>query len=164
MKIRTSRRRQADDLNAALCAVSEFNRIIVAADTKVGFLLTTNGFALMGLVTSTRTSRNVLVSVIATVLEIVLLVCMGYLAATLRPSLQSAGTTNWFSFPSFPVETNERPAEPLLADQAWRQAATLAQIARRKYRRFRVALRWSALSLVVFLCWFTAVLFSTTNV
>ncbi|GAB0107430.1 hypothetical protein JMUB6875_64240 [Nocardia sp. JMUB6875] len=127
-------------------------------------MLTANGFALMGLVTSSRTPSNLLVSVIATVLEIVLLVCMGYLAATLRPSLQGSGAVNWFSFPTFPVETDTRPPEPMLADQAWQQAAMLAQIAQRKYRRFIIALRWSAFSLFMFLCWFTAVLYSTTVV
>ncbi|MFI6366760.1 Pycsar system effector family protein [Nocardia sp. NPDC050630] len=132
----------------------------MAADTKVGMLLTANGFALTGLISASRARKTVAVYTVATALEVVLLVCMVYLAATLWPSLRGAGAGNWFSFPTFPSEIDRRPTESVLADHAWRQAAVLAGIARRKYRRFGIALRWSAVSLVVFLIWFTLSLLS----
>ncbi|WP_330254548.1 hypothetical protein OG874_08390 [Nocardia sp. NBC_00565] len=149
-----------DDLNTALRTVAEFNRVILAADTKAGLLLTANGFALTGLVTTNRTSMSTALVVMAIGLAVSLIVCMGYLAATLRPRLGSAGPGNWFCFPSFPTDVSGRPKAPTLADQAWQQAGTLAEIAQHKYRRFGVALRWTAISLVVFLAWFTAALLS----
>lgn len=156
--------RPADDLDAALHTVSEFSRTVAAADTKIGLLLTANGFALMGLVTASRMSLNLAIATMGTMLEVIVLVCMGYLATALRPNLRGAGAGNWFCFPTFPTEVGERPILPVLADHAWRQAATLAEIAQAKYRKFEVALRWSAISLVVFLVWFTVVLLRTTSV
>ncbi|RDI53955.1 hypothetical protein [Nocardia mexicana] len=164
MMIRTKQLGPADDLDSALRTISEFSRVIVAADTKLGLLLTANGFALMGLVTAGRRPMNVVMSSMATVLEMLLIVCMGYLAVTLRPSLRGAGAGNWFCFPTFPAELSARPAVPVLADHAWRQAAVLAEIAQHKYRRFGLALRWSAITLVVFLVWFTALLLGRTVV
>ncbi|MBF5000269.1 hypothetical protein IRT45_24290 [Nocardia sp. BSTN01] len=158
MEIRRRRLGAAEDLEAALHAVSEFNRTITAADTKLGLLLTANGFALTGLVSAGRTPTDQATGVMAIVLEALLLICMCYLAAALRPTLSEAGPGNWFSFPTFPAEGGERPVVSVLADHAWRQAAVLAAIARRKYRRLAVALRWSALSLTAFLAWFTVVL------
>ncbi|MCU1647303.1 MAG: hypothetical protein JWN03_7578 [Nocardia sp.] len=149
-----------DDLNTALRTVAEFNRVILAADTKAGLLLTANGFALTGLVTTARTSMSTALVVMAIGLAVSLLVCMGYLAATLRPRLSSAGPGNWFCFPSFPADVSDRPTAPTLADQAWQQTGALAEIAQHKYRRFGVALRWTAISLVVFLAWFTVALLS----
>ncbi|WP_067990908.1 hypothetical protein [Nocardia pseudobrasiliensis] len=134
--------------------MSEFNRVITAADTKVGLLLTANGFALTGLIAATRTHPTVLTCVAAATLGASLLVCMLYLAATLRPDLRGAGAGNWFSFPTFPTEIDERPSAAVLADHAWRETAMLAEIARSKYRRFAVALRWSAVSLIAFVVWF----------
>ncbi|MQY17194.1 hypothetical protein [Nocardia macrotermitis] len=144
----------AEDLSTALRTVSEINRVIAAADVKVGLLLTANGFALTGLVATARTHTTVLTCAIGVVLAVSLLVCMAYLAATLRPDLRGAGAGNWFSFPTFPTETDRRPDVAVLADQAWREAAVLAEVARGKYRRFVVALRWSAVSSVVFVGWF----------
>ncbi|WP_280415071.1 hypothetical protein [Nocardia carnea] len=146
----------AQDLSAALRTVSEVNRIIAATDTKVGLLLTANGFALTGLVAGGRTHTTLIASVLGIALGISLLVCMVYMAATLKPDLRSAGPGNWFSFPSFPTETQRRPSTAVLADHAWREAAILADVARRKYRRFAVALRWSSVSLIMFVVWFVA--------
>ncbi len=161
MMIRTKHLAPLDDLNTALRTISEFNRVILAADTKAGLLLTANGFALTGLVTTARTSMNIALVVMAIGLAVSLIVCMGYLAATLRPRLDGAGAGNWFSFPTFPVEVIRRPMTPALADQAWSQAGALAEIARHKYHRFGVALRWTAISLIVFLAWFTVTLLGT---
>ncbi|MFE6923770.1 hypothetical protein ACFVAV_22285 [Nocardia sp. NPDC057663] len=158
MMIHTKRLSPLDDLNTALRTISEFNRVILAADTKAGLLLTANGFALTGLVTTARTSMNTVLVVMAIGLAVSLIVCMGYLAATLRPRLGGSGTGNWFCFPSFPVEADDRPRTPVLADQAWWQAGALAEIAQHKYHRFAVALRWTAISLVLFLAWFTVAL------
>ncbi|MFE3053934.1 hypothetical protein [Nocardia sp. NPDC059239] len=161
MANRTTRLEPVNDLDAALRTISEFNRILIAADTKVGLLLTANGFALMGLVSSHPKPVNLAIYMTATALELSLIVCMGYLAATLRPNLRSSGAGNWFGFPTFPAEAGKRPAAPELADYAWRQAAALAEIAQRKYRRFGVALRWSVISLIIFLIWYTVVLLGT---
>ncbi|MQY29193.1 hypothetical protein [Nocardia aurantia] len=152
----TRRLAPADDLAAALRTISEINRIIMAADAKVGLLLTVNGFVLTGLISTPRARATVPATAMTAVLEVVLLVCMVYLAATLWPNLRGAGPGNWFGFPSLPPEILRRPVVPALADDAWRQAALLAGIARRKYRRFAVALRWSAASVVLFLVWFPA--------
>lgn len=160
MMIFTKRLSPLDDLNTALRTISEFNRVILAADTKAGLLLTANGFALTGLVTTARTSMSIVLVVMAIGLAVSLIVCMGYLAATLRPRLGGAGAGNWFCFPTFPVEVRARPMTPVLADQAWWQAGALAEIAQHKYHRFGVALRWTAVSLVVFLVWFTVTLLS----
>ncbi|WP_280396124.1 hypothetical protein [Nocardia brasiliensis] len=153
----------ADDLDTALRTISEFNRVVSAADTKIGLLLTANGFALMGLVTASRMPMNWAIGASGMVLELVVLVCMGYLATALRPDLRGAGAGNWFCFPTFPTEVAERPTLPMLADHGWQQAAALAEIARHKYQRFAVALRWSALTLVVFLMWFTVVMLRATT-
>ncbi len=158
-----NRLRPVDDLNTALRTVAEFNRVILAADTKTGLLLTANGFALTGLVTVTRRPMSTVLVMLAIGLAMSLIVCMGYLAATLRPRLGSACPGNWFCFPSFPIDVACRPTAPTLADQAWLQAGTLAEIARHKYRRFGVALRWTAISLVVFLAWFTATVLSAPS-
>ena len=155
-KLRMRRPGPAQDLSTALRAVAEINRIIAATDTKVGLLLTANGFALTGLIASTRTHTTVLTCALSIALGISLLVCMVYMASTLRPDLRSAGAGNWFSFPSFPTEINRRPSTAVLADHAWREAAILADVARRKYRRFAVALRWSSVSLIMFVVWFIA--------
>ncbi|MBY8863814.1 hypothetical protein K7711_45640 [Nocardia sp. CA2R105] len=144
----------AEDLSTALRTVSEINRVIAATDTKVGLLLTANGFALTGLVAASHPHATVLTCVVAAILGVSLLVCMLYLAATLRPDLRGAGAGNWFSFPTFPTEIHRRPSVAVLADHAWREAAVLAEVARGKYRRFVVALRWSAVSLIVFVVWF----------
>ncbi|PPJ23693.1 hypothetical protein C5E45_27585 [Nocardia nova] len=117
-------------------------------------LLTANGFALTGLITASRTHTTVLTCVVAATLGVSLLACMWYLAATLRPDLRSAGAGNWFSFPNFPAEIGSRPSVAVLADHAWQQAAVLAEIARGKYRRFAVALRWSGVTLIAFVAWF----------
>ncbi|MBF6351905.1 MULTISPECIES: hypothetical protein [Nocardia] len=154
----------AQDLSTALRTISEVNRIIAATDTKVGLLLTANGFALTGLIAGGRTHTAVLSSVLGIALGISLLVCMVYMAATLKPDLRGAGPGNWFSFPSFPAATDRRPSTAALADHAWREAAILADVARRKYRRFAVALRWSSVSLIVFVVWFIASSLSGINV
>lgn len=143
----------AEDLSTALRTVSEINRVIGAADAKVGLLLTANGFALTGLIADSRAHTAVLARVVASALGVSLLVCMVYLAATLRPNLRGAGFGNWFSFPTFPTEIDRRPSAAVLADHAWREAAVLAEVARGKYRRFAVALRWSAVSLIAFVAW-----------
>ncbi|MFI5784023.1 hypothetical protein [Nocardia sp. NPDC051570] len=153
-KLRLGRLGSADDLSTALRTVSEFNRVIAATDTKVGLLLTANGFALTGLIAASRTHTTVLTCVVAATLGVSLLVCMLYLAATLRPNLRGADAGNWFSFPTFPTEIDSRPSAAVLADHAWREAALLAEIACGKYRRFAVALRWSAVSLIAFVVWF----------
>ncbi|WP_336081111.1 hypothetical protein [Nocardia sp. SSK8] len=158
MTIPTRRLGRVDDLNTALRTISEFNRVILAADTKAGLLLTANGFALTGLVTVGRSNMSVASGAVAIVLSTSLIVCMGYLGVTLRPDLRGAGAGNWFCFLTFPGESSRRPPAPALADHAWRQAGALAEIARRKYRRFAVALRWSAVSVVVFVVWFLATL------
>lgn len=144
----------AEDLSTGLRTVSEINRVIAATDTKVGLLLTANGFALTGLIAASRMHTTVLTCVVAATLGVSLLVCMLYLAATLRPNLRGAGAGNWFSFPTFPTEIDRRPSVAVLADHAWREAAVLAEVARGKYRRFAVALRWSAVSLIAFVVWF----------
>ncbi|MGS2805888.1 hypothetical protein [Nocardia sp. MW-W600-9] len=163
MKICTKRLRPVDDLNTALRTISEFNRIIAAADTKSGLLLTADGFALTGLIAAGRTQMNAALGGTAIVLAVGLIVCMGYLAATLSPSIRSTGAGNWFSFPSFPLAADERPTGPVLADHAWQQVSVLAAIAQRKYRRLRVALRWSAISLVLFFVWFAVTLLGVTT-
>lgn len=163
MMIRSKSLAPLDDLNTALRTISEFNRVILAADTKAGLLLTANGFAVTGLVTTTRSSMNIALVVTAIGLAVSLIVCMGYLGATLRPRLGSAGAGNWFCFPTFPSEADVRPTTPVLADQAWWQASALAEIARHKYHRFGVALRWTAISLVVFLAWFTVALLGASR-
>lgn len=148
-------------MNTALRTISEFNRIITAADTKSGLLLTADGFALTGLIAVGRTPMNIILRIMAIALAISLIVCMGYLAATMSPRLHEAGHGNWFCFPSFPSDTNTRPNAYVLADHAWRQVGVLAEIGRRKYRRLGVALRWSAVSLVLFFAWFAAALLNT---
>ncbi|WP_278263548.1 hypothetical protein [Nocardia sp. AG03] len=158
MTIPRKRLGRVDDLNTALRTISEFNRVILAADTKAGLLLTANGFALTGLVTVGRTGMSATSGAVAIVLSTSLIVCMGYLGVTLRPDLRGAGAGNWFCFLTFPEEGSNRPPAPALADHAWRQAGALAEIARRKYRRFAVALRWSAVSVVVFVVWLLATL------
>lgn len=158
MTIHVRRLGRVDDLNTALRTVSEFNRIILAADTKAGLLLTANGFALTGLVTVGRTAVSTASGAVAIALSTSLIVCMGYLAATLRPDLRGAGAGNWFCFLTFPEESSKRPPAPALADHAWRQAGALAEIAKRKYRRFTVALRWSAVSVVMFVVWLSSTL------
>ncbi|MFC9997135.1 hypothetical protein [Nocardia sp. NPDC127526] len=152
-----------DDLDAALRTISEFNRIIGAADTKIGFLLTANGFGLMGLVTAGRTPTHLAITIMGIALEVTIFSCMCYLAMALRPNLYSAGAGNWFCFPTFPIEVSQRPTPAVLADYAWQQTAALAAITQRKYRRFEVALRWSAFSLVIFLIWFAISLLRATS-
>ncbi|MFE7719704.1 Pycsar system effector family protein [Nocardia rhizosphaerihabitans] len=163
MKILTRQLRPVDDLNTALRTISEFNRIITAADTKSGLLLTADGFALTGLIAAGRTPMNAALAGVAIALAVSLIVCMGYLAATMSPRLRDAGAGNWFCFPTFPTDTDERPTAPVLADHAWRQVGVLAEIAQRKYRRLGVALRWSAISLVLFFAWFAAALLGATT-
>ncbi|MBF6090778.1 hypothetical protein [Nocardia cyriacigeorgica] len=143
--------------------MSEINRLIAATDTKVGLLLTANGFALTGLIATFRTHTTMITSVVSIILGLSLLVCMVYIAATLRPDLRGAGAGNWFSFPNFPTETEQRPNVAVLADYAWQEAAALAEIARGKYRRFGVALKWSAVSLTAFVPWFITMSLSGIN-
>ncbi|MFI9536888.1 hypothetical protein ACIG56_27015 [Nocardia fusca] len=162
-KLRMRRPGPAQDLSAALRTVSEVNRVIAATDTKVGLLLTANGFALTGLIAGSRTHTNLLTSGLGIALGISVLVCMVYMAAALRPDLRGAGTGNWFSFPSFPAEIGRRPSTAALADHAWREASLLADVARRKYRRFALALRWSSVSLIMFVVWFIASSLSGTG-
>lgn len=160
-RLRMRRLDPSEDLSAALRMISEINRVIAATDTKVGLLLTANGFALTGVIATSHSHTTVLTGVVAGALAVSLLVCVVYLAATLRPNLRGAGVGNWFSFPTFPAETDQRPRVAVLADHAWREAAVLAEIARSKYRRFGVALRWSAVSLIAFVIWFAVSSLST---
>ncbi|MGW2661495.1 Pycsar system effector family protein [Nocardia tengchongensis] len=159
-RFRMDRLGPSEDLTTGLQTVSEINRVIAAVDVKVGLLLTANGIELTGLIAASHTQTTGLACVATAIPAMSLLVCMLYLAFTLRPNLRGAGAGNWFSFPSFPTEIDQRPGVATLADQAWREAATLAEVARGKYRRFQVALRCSAVSLIAFVVWFTASLWN----
>lgn len=149
-----------DDLHLAVHLIGELNRAIVAADTKAGLMLGTTGFVLAGLVAVSRTTgqHSGLATLGAVPVLLALLVCAGFLLATLRPRLPGAGRANWFSFPDFPRGTSCRPDLRELADQAWQQVALLTAIARRKHRTFRVALGWGGACLATFVFWFGVVL------
>jgi hypothetical protein len=147
------------DLDLSLRMISELNRTIAAADTKAGLLLTAIGFALTGLVAAVRgggfAAGGWPLDLMVVLVVVPLVVCVGYLTATVRPVLSAGGAPSWFSFPMFPAlpgsRPPERPGAAVLAEQAWRQVATLAMIARRKHRAFALALHWGTGGLVTFL-------------
>lgn len=155
--------RSDEDLDLSLRMITELNRMIVAADTKAGLLLTAVGFALSGLFTAVRIggSRQP-IDLVALLVVIPVGACVGYLSATVRPTLGGGAASNWFSFPAFPAlpggQLPARPGAAELAEQAWRQAAMLAMIARRKHRAFTLALRWGTGSVLAFLAWFATAL------
>jgi hypothetical protein len=157
--------RSDEDLDLSLRMITELNRTIVAADTKAGLLLTAVGFALSGLFTAVRLGGGAgwqPINLVALLVVIPVGACVGYLSATVRPTLAGSAASSWFSFPAFPALPGGRlPARPdaaVLAEQAWRQAAMLAMIARRKHRAFTLALRWGTGSVLAFLAWFSTAL------
>ena len=72
------------------------------------------------------------------------------LIAILWPRL-SAGAANWFAFPALAItpDGTPRPDPVTLTDQAWQQIRTLARIALRKHRLFRIALVSGSAALLV---------------
>jgi Family of unknown function (DUF5706) len=152
-----------EDLDLSLRMVGELQRVIGSADAKAGLLFAAAGFALTGLVTATRGGNSPAgvrpIDLAALVVLVPLVTCLGYLAATVRPTLSGGSTPSWFSFPAFPAlpghRVPDRPGAAALAEQAWLQVATLAKIAQRKHRAVRLALRWGTGSLLTFVAWFS---------
>lgn len=149
-----------EELEIALRAANGFTVSISQADTKAGLLVPVLAMAFGGLYSQAAALRAVLMagslrSAAAAVLLVVLLVgvlvALVFLAATLTPRTPPpAGRANVFAFPAFPhVRRVRDPAETAeLRTQAWRQAETLAQIARTKFRRLRIAIRFTCIALL----------------
>jgi hypothetical protein len=145
------------DLAAALAAGSETSRVIAVADTKAGLVLAVQGVVLAGLVSSLRSHppaggdrSGAAVVLVLTAVTVLLLL------AALWPRT-TAPAASWFAFPALRLAPHApppaRPPVTELADQAWHQAAALADVARRKFRWFRVASVIAGVDVAAFAAW-----------
>jgi hypothetical protein len=140
------------DLDIAMAAAAEINRVIAAADAKAGLLLAAQGVVLAGSAAGIDGGTSPfgalrIVAVLLSGASVVLLVL------ALWP--RTAGSSPWLSFPALHVDhaARDRPAQSELANEAWAQAGTLAGIARRKYGWFRAALVAGAAGVLTFASW-----------
>ena len=165
-----SRRPAADsngpDWEQAKLAIQEFGGSIRNADSKITILAAALGvsltFALPRVASSVQRSSESANSCewwALLLLAIAGSVCAsltGYnlyraLAPRVMPRIAARGDLNRFSWPSMAAEANAPVPDKVGGlEEAWEQAHTLATIAKAKYDRFTVALRFLVAYLVVF--------------
>lgn len=145
------------DLEIALFACAETNRVIAAADVKAGLVLAAQGVVLAGLVSGLGRGPLPPLARAGVLVVLVLAGCaVLLLLGALWPRLRSE-VPSWLAFPGLRAVNGDilpdRPPYAVLAEQAWRQAGALAAIARSKYRWFRAAVATGAADVLLFATW-----------
>ncbi|MEQ3552487.1 hypothetical protein WIS52_18590 [Pseudonocardia nematodicida] len=154
------------DLDIGLSVAAEVNRVVVAMDTKAGFLLATQGVVLAATASALRPGAEMSTARGGGIAVLLLAVgAMALVLAVLWPRTHGPAP-RWVTFAGFAsgAAVPARPNAAVLADQAWLQVSSLAEIARRKLRWFRAALIVASAELAGFVLWLTlgADLASTT--